>query len=453
MTSRCAEEDGIFSPSIRNLLLRYGSDVATSQYLKQEVSMDKNDDSRLEEFRQLKREIRGSTRYLVVGMDIAKERHHAFFGTPAGKVLLHRLVFDNTKEGFEKLCFQTDILKTQHGLGRVVFGMEPSSDYHKPLGEYLIRHGHPVVLVAGTAVKKNRELLDNRWDKNDTKDAANVADLITQGKCLFYEFPSLSLRELRSLLSLKRRLKKSEQGYKVRIRNHLIAQYFPEMDAYLNYAEGLVRYLDPKKLAGLQFREFVRMVRGNKEERLGEIYAKAAASIGCEIHPSVAFEASILLDGLKGLHLMIRETDRKIAEVCGRFPEYPCLLSIPGFGPDISAKVLGAIGNPHRFENHRQVLKMAGLDLSADRSGKRTDVTPVISKKGKAGLRYGLCQAALVASTRSTQFMTYFTDKLKGREREKGIAMKMRVKLAAKMLVIAWTLMKKKEKFDPGRTA
>src|SRR5208337_509041 len=417
--------------------------------------MNKNDDSRLEEFRQLKREIRGSTQHLVVGMDIAKERHHAFFGTPAGKVLLHRLVFDNTREGFEKLCFQTDILQTQHGLAHVVFGMEPSSNYHKPLGEYLIEHGHSVVLVGGSAVKKNRELLDNRWDKNDTKDAANVADLITQGKCLFYEFPSLSLRELRSLLSLKRRLKKSEQGYKVRIRNHLIAEYFPEMDAYFNYAEGpgLVRCLDPQKLAGLQFREFVRMVpsgNGKQEERLGEIYAKAASSIGCETHPSVAFEASILLDGLKGLHLMILETDRKIAEVCRRFNEYACLLSIPGFGPDISAKVLGALGNPHRFENHRQVLKMAGLDLSADRSGKRTDVTPVISKKGKADLRYGLCQAALVASTRSTQFMRYFTDKLKGREREKGIGPKMRVKLAAKMLVIAWTLMKKKEVFDPG---
>ena len=37
-----------------------------------------------------------------------------------------------------------------------------------------------------------------------------------------------------------------------------------------------------------------------------------------------------------------------------------------------------------------------------------------------------------------------------GREKEKGIGTKMRVKLAAKMLVIAWTLMKKKEKFDPG---
>jgi transposase len=123
--------------------------------------------------------------------------------------------------------------------------------------------------------------------------------------------------------------------------------------------------------------------------------------------------------------------------------------SIPGFGPDISAKVLGAIGNPYRFENHRQVLKTAGLDLSADRSGKRTAGTPVISKKGKADLRYGPFQAALVASTSNHQFMRYFTNRLEGRKKEKGIFTNRRVKLAAKMLTIAWTLMKKKEMFNP----
>ena len=46
--------------------------------------------------------------------------------------------------------------------------------------------------------------------------------------------------------------------------------------------------------------------------------------------------------------------------------------------------------------------------------------------------------------------MIYYTNKIRGREREKGIQLKMRVKLAAKLLVIAWTLMKKKEKFDPA---
>jgi len=38
--------------------------------------------------------------------------------------------------------------------------------------------------------------------------------------------------------------------------------------------------------------------------------------------------------------------------------------------------------------------------------------------------------------------MTYVTEKLSGREREKDINTKMRVKLEAKLLIIAWTLMK-----------
>jgi transposase len=147
---------------------------------------------------------------------------------------------------------------------------------------------------------------------------------------------------------------------------------------------------------------------------------------------------------------MIHEADTKLEKICSPLPEYPCLLSIPGFGPEISAMVMGTIGDPYRFENARQVLKTAGLDLSSNRSGKRIDTPYVISKRGKADLRYALYQAARVASTGNQYFMKYFTDKLAGRERETGIKTKMWVKLSAKMLVIAWTLMKKKEVFDPG---
>jgi transposase len=74
---------------------------------------------------------------------------------------------------------------------------------------------------------------------------------------------------------------------------------------------------------------------------------------------------------------------------------------------------------------------------------------PVISKRGNSELRYALYQAAHVASTRNRHFIGYFTRILRGRERERGIKTKMRVKLAAKMLKIAWTLMKKKEPFNP----
>ena len=422
--------------------------------------MNEVDRNRLEQFRQLRKEIRHSEQYLIVGIDVAKDRHHAFFGTATGKTLLKRFVFDNTYQGFRKLLDQTEALRVRHELSKVVYGMEPTANYHKPLGEGLIELGRSVVLVSGVTVKRNRESLDGRWDKHDGKDSANVADLISQGKCLYYEYPSAELRGLRGLLSLKRRLKKQEHSYRVRIRNHLIAQYFPEMDRDYERlgAEGLsiVRWCLPaSQITQLDVGPFIervtsRRIRMEKRRRLEEIWEKAGESIGCDGVPGLDHEAKVMVEGLRQIREMIKETEQRIEQLCEQFSEYQYILTIPGFGPDVSAKVLGAVGDPDRFLNGKQVLKMGGLDLSADRSGKDSDkAIPQISKRGKADLRYALYQAAFIASTKNQDFMRYYTKKLRGREKEKGIHGKILVKLSAKMLLIAWTLMKKKETFNP----
>jgi transposase len=97
------------------------------------------------------------------------------------------------------------------------------------------------------------------------------------------------------------------------------------------------------------------------------------------------------------------------------------------------------------------LIRLAGFDLCASRSGEKSHTAePVISKKGKADLRYALYQAALVASSLTSLFRSHYNRLLEGRQREKGIRTKMLVKIAAKMLVIAWTLMKRKEFFNPA---
>ena len=101
---------------------------------------------RLKEFRQLKKEIRGSHDYLIVGIDVAKDKHNAFFGTAMGRVLYRRLIFDNDSEGFGRLMLQTEATTVQHSLKKGVYGLEPTANYHKPLGEYLIKNGCTVVI-------------------------------------------------------------------------------------------------------------------------------------------------------------------------------------------------------------------------------------------------------------------------------------------------------------------
>jgi len=421
--------------------------------------MTVKDCTSVKEFWQLKKEIRGSKDHLIVGIDVAKDEHKAFFGTAYGKTLLKRLSFKNDIKGFEKLLTRVKEMKVKHSLNELVLGLEPTANYHKPLGDFLIKSGHMVVLVSGVSVKRNRELLDGRWDKHDTKDSANVADLISQGKCLYYEYAPVLFRDLRGLLSLKRRLKKQEHGFRIRIRNSLLAQYFPELDKYYSKWEreilSVVRWcLDPSVIAGLEYDQFVSLVSpGSKtirqQGRLEWIWKKAVDSIGCDAGEAAEFEAKVMVEELRHIREVIKETDAKIKDLCVRFPEYDYLLTIPGFGPDISSKVLATIGNPFRFNSMSQVLKMAGMDLNASRSGKSSDTAvPVISKKGSAHLRYALYQSAFVASCKNKYFIKYYTNTLIGRERERGIKTKMRVKLAAKMLVIAWTLMKKREPFD-----
>ena len=80
--------------------------------------MNVEENSRIKEFRQLKKEIRGSEEHLIVGIDIAKDKHHAFLGTATGKTLLKRLVFENSVDGFERLFAYTEAIKVQHCLSK-----------------------------------------------------------------------------------------------------------------------------------------------------------------------------------------------------------------------------------------------------------------------------------------------------------------------------------------------
>jgi transposase len=421
--------------------------------------MGKENLTRINAFRQLKKEIRGSKDYLIIGIDIGKVTHHAFLGTATGR-RLRRLVVENSASGFEHLLTMVQFFSDRDDLKKIVFGVEPTSVYHKPLAEFLITNGFFVVYATNEAIKKNRALLDGRWDKNDTKDAANVADLISQGKCQYYDLPEMNLRDVRSLLLLRKRLMKQKHSARIRIRNNLVAQYFPELDKSWNRFEAenlaIVRWcLSPHEMNKLKFEKFCKMVvpqyRTEKQyERIFKIWATSPYSIGCQAGIALGLEAKILVEGLRNIKEQIVEVEETIEDICLCFDDYKLLLTIPGFGPYISAVVLAAIGNPFRFQKGKELIRLSGYDLNANRSGKNSNTAvPVISKKGKADLRYALYQAALIATSSNTNFRAYFHKLLKGREREKGIRTKMRVKLAAKLLVIAWTLMKNKESFDP----
>ena len=67
--------------------------------------MNPEDGTRLEEFRQFRKEVRRSSEYLLAGIDIAKDKHSAFFGTARGKTLLRRLVWEERQDHLRPCLF------------------------------------------------------------------------------------------------------------------------------------------------------------------------------------------------------------------------------------------------------------------------------------------------------------------------------------------------------------
>ena len=89
-------------------------------------------------------------------------------------------------------------------------------------------------------------------------------------------------------------------------------------------------------------------------------------------------EAEVMVEMLGSVQAQLDRVEQAIEREAEGFEEYGYLKSIPGFGPYVSAMTLAAIGDPHRFENRSQLIRLAGFDLSASRSGEK-------SRSGGAG--------------------------------------------------------------------
>ena len=241
----------------------------------------------------------------------------------------------------------------------------------------------------------------------------------------------------------------------MRIRNGLLAKYFPEMDRHwgscIEENLAIVRwYLDPRKISKTDFSLFLQRVtttdRGARQvNRIRKIHDAAKKSVGLPVNAAAVFEAKMLVERFKSVRQESLQIMEQIEAICRRLPSYKLLLTIPGFGPYIAPLVLSALANPLRFKSRKQVIRLAGLDLNANR----------VVKTGPTGnlhadLRYGLYQAALIASYHNDYFRTIYHRVLEGRQGERGIKTKARVKLAAKMLVVAWTMLKNNEPFNPN---
>jgi len=350
---------------------------------------------------------------LVVGIDIGKETHYARAFDYRGIELAKLLRFSNSAQGYKDLDNWMQNIMQEKEKTEAIAGFEPTGHYWFTLGDHLQRKGHRLGIVNPFHVKCTRELDDNSPTKNDHKDPKTIAMLIKDGRFRDVYIPEDLFQELREAVLERERLQEQINVLSNQIIRWLDIR-FPEFTNVFKDWSGktactaLKAFPTPAKVitAGAEgvmeiWRKHLKKPSLKKAERL----VKAAVESIGRTAGSEAAEAALknMITQYEVIALQLQDIERLMQELLLRVPNAAKLLEIKGIGMVTAAVIVSEIGDIHRFRDPRQILKMAGLSLRENSSGKHKGKT-TISKRGRKRLREGLFRAMIPILASNTEF-------------------------------------------------
>ena len=360
---------------------------------------------------------------LVIGIDVGSETHFArAFNWRGYEFSRKPLEFGNTEEGFETLRTWIMELKEKHGMDKVIPGMEPTGHYWFNLGKFLQDKGMRSVHVNPHHVKKSKEMDDNDPSKNDRKDPKVIAGLVNEGRYFYPYIPDGIYAEIRALSGLQV-LARSEI---TRLKNRIarwFSIYFPNYkDVYGNVGavSGLMVLKEaplPEDIVKLGVDGVNRIwrdakLRGVGLKRARTLVTAAEHSVGSrEAQEAARIELRILLADYERYTAREKELMALIEEKIGEVPYVDKLLEIRGIGLKTVIGFVAEVGDIKRFDDPKQLQKLAGYAIVRSQSGKHKGESH-ISYRGRKRLRYVLYEAAVSVVSHSPEFRSihrYYT--------------------------------------------
>ena len=414
------------------------------------------------EDRQKQKVIAITTDTLVVGVDIAKNYQWARFVDFRGIEHDRALKFKNSRGGFETILARIREICKKENFAKAVVGMEPTGHYWKAFANWLEKQdGVKVVLVNPYATKQAKELDDNSQTKSDKKDALTIAKLVKDGRYFELYLPHDVYAELRGLSTTRTGLNKRKNALKNTI-TAVMDEYFPEYGEVFKcpLSGKASRHIlktcpFPKFILELgedgvteEIKKAVKKTVGRK--KAAQLTKAAEESIGVDYGEEAAgLKLRLMLEELELLEKQTEELEGQMADALHQTDYADFLLSIKGIGIVTLAACLGELGGPTRFEDSRQMSRMAGYNLVEDSSGKNKSGTK-ISKRGRKNLRCVLYQMALTMFATNDE-MKQLYHYLKTREKAPLRKMQALIVVSKKILALIHTLAKKKENYEPGK--
>ena len=399
---------------------------------------------------------------VFVGVDLAWDKNVVVV-LDAGARQLDRFAIPHDRDWYEYLRRRLqDVCERHQATAGVLIGMEPTNYYWKLLSSYLETQSLEYRLVNPYTVRKRRE--GDRLDRSrdDPRDAFTIADLLRTGKFTETQMLHGLYAELRSLVAHYHRLQGDIGRQKTLLRT-AVGQVFPELRQVFQDFTGhtaramLFHHARAHQVADLSLESFIAGVRADFQgtrlhlTKLRHAHRLAARSVGLkEGTDALQLMTRLYLETLAGMQEQLQQVEQALVATFLALPEALYLLSVPGLGVITAATILAEIGDPSRYQNGRQLIKLAGTQPAPNISGRKARSATPMSGQGRPRLRTALYFACLRLVQRDEAFARTY-QRLQQRNKNPLTGMQAIGALMNKLLRILWAIMRDQTDYDPAR--
>ena len=164
---------------------------------------------------------------------------------------------------------------------------------------------------------------------------------------------------------------------------------------------------------------------------------------------SARMEIRMLLEDYESRNIRLQEVMALIEGLVKQIPMAEKLLEIKGVGIRTVSGFLAEVGDISRFNNPKELQKLAGLALVENSSGKHKGET-TISRRGRKRLRYLLFEVAMSLVAKNPEFRElhnyYTTRRLNPLKKMQSL-----MAIAAKLIRVFYAMLTKGVDYDPKK--
>lgn len=388
---------------------------------------------------------------IIVGIDIAKNKHDAIIIDSKGDALTKSFTIPNSHKGADTLIHKIKGINSNNL--PVIIGMEATGHYWLPLYSRLIQEGFEVNVINPIQSDSFRNMYI-RQTKNDSVDAFIIAEVIRFGR---FSTTSLAQEDMLALRNLSRfRLFQVDAVADLKRKTiSLLDQVFPEYSRLFSDTFGksslelLSSSCTPEEILAMNTDDLISILNSASKGRLGidkatEIKTAATESFGIKLAlNSFSFQIKQLIEQIKFIEEQISDLEKQIQILLEKF-DTP-IQTLPGVGPVLGAIILSEIGDITRFKDASKLVAFTGIDPSVKQSGEFIGTHNKMSKRGSPYLRRAIFLAAQVAAFNDPVLSAYYQKKrAEGKHHYTAVGA-----VARKLLYITFAVLTRNQPYTP----